>query len=165
MDTQTLEQMSNIGELIGASLIIVSLIYVSRHIAQNNRAQRVTAIQLHNDTYHKNLVMLADHSETWIEGLSSFSALSPSKQVEFAMLIQSVVRHIEQAFMIKNEGLLSEPTYDSALALLGNAMSYPGARDWWLTRKETFDIEFAEPQETQMKKNPNADPYGLHDKD
>ena len=165
MDPLTLEQMSNIGELIGASLIIVSLIYVSRQIAQNNRAQRVTAIQLHNDTYHKNLVMLADHSETWVEGLSSFSELSPSKQVEFAMLIQSVVRHIEQAFMIKNEGLLSEPTYNSALALLSNVMSDPGAKDWWDTRKETFDAGFAASLETQMRKNPKADPYGLRDKE
>jgi hypothetical protein len=165
MDPLTLEQMSNIGELIGASLIIVSLIYVSRQIAQNNRAQRVTAIQLHNDTYHKNLVMLADHSEAWVEGLIRFSELSPAKQIEFAMLIQSVVRHIEQAFMIKNEGLLSESTYNSALALLSNVMSYPGARDWWLTRKETFDVEFAASLDTQMKKNSNADPYGLRDKE
>ena len=163
MDPLTLEQMSNIGELIGASLIIVSLIYVSRQLAQNNRAQRVTAIQLHNDTYHKNLVMLADHSETWIEGLSNFSQLSPSKQVEFSMLIQSVVRHIEQAYMIKNEGLLSERTYKSALTLLSNVMSYPGAKDWWLTRKETFDIEFAASLEAQMRMNPEADPYGLRD--
>ena len=81
------------------------------------------------------------------------------------MLIQSVVRHIEQAFMIKNEGLLSEPTYHSALALLGNVMSYPGARDWWLTRKETFDVEFAASLETQMEQNPNADPYGLQHKE
>jgi hypothetical protein len=163
MDQLTLEQMSNIGELIGVSLIIVSLIYVSRQIAQNNRAQRVTAIQLHNDTFHKNLVMLADHSEAWGEGLSRFSELSPSKQIEFSMLIQSVVRHIEQAFMIKNEGLLNESTYNSALALLSNIMSYPGARDWWLKRKETFDVDFAASLETQMKKNSNADPYGLRD--
>lgn len=165
MDPMTLEQMSNIGELVGASLIIVSLIYVSRQLAQNNRAQRVTAIQLHNDTYHKNLLMLADHSETWVEGLSNFSELSPPKQVEFSMLIQSVVRHIEQAFMIKNEGLLSESTYNAALTLLANVMSYPGARHWWLTRKETFDVEFAKSLETQISKNPDADPYGLHDKD
>ena len=159
----TLEQMSNIGELIGAGMIIVSLIYVSRQLAQNNRAQRITAIQLHNDTYQKNLAMLADHAEIWVDGLRSFSNLSPSKQVEFGMLIQSIVRHIEQAFMIKQEGLLNERTYKAALANLSNVMSYPGAKEWWVTRKDTFDPDFVISLESQIGKSRQTDLYGLND--
>jgi hypothetical protein len=161
MDSLTLERMSNIGELIGAILIIVSLIYVSRQIAQNNRAQRVTAIQLHNDTYHKNLALLADHADIWIDGLQNFSNMTPPKQVEFGMLIQSVVRHIEQAYMIKKEGLLSERTYNAALSNLSNVMAYPGAQDWWLTRRETFDVEFSESLECWMRENAPKDVYGI----
>jgi hypothetical protein len=162
MDSLTLEQMSNIGELIGAALIIVSLIYVSRQIAQNNRAQRVTAIQLHNDTYHKNLAMLADHADIWVQGLQDFPNLTPEKQVEFGMLLQAVVRHIEQAFMIKNEGLLPERTYKAALVNLGRIMSYPGAKNWWLTRKDTFDSEFVKSLESRVKENTHQDIYGFN---
>jgi len=161
MDSMTLEQMSNIGELVGAILIIVSLIYVSRQIAQNNRAQRVAAIQSHNDTYHKNLALLADHADIWIAGLKNFSDMTPQKRVEFGMLIQSIVRHIEQAYMIKKEGLLSERTYNTALGNLSSIMSYPGAQDWWLTRRETFDSEFSQSLESWINENSPKDVYSI----
>ncbi len=108
MGTMTLEQASYLAEIIGVVLLIMSLIYVGKQISQNNRSQRITAIQLHNDTYRQNLSLLADHTEVWIAGLQKYSKLEASKQVEFGMIIQTILRHIEQSFFMMREGVLKE---------------------------------------------------------
>ena len=161
METLTLEQVSYLADIIGIVIVIMSLIYVGKQISQNNRSQRISAVQLHNDTYRQNLSLLADHAEVWIAGLQKYSQLEASKQIEFGMIIQSILRHIEQSHFMMREGVLKENTYAATLSNVSNIMSYQGTKDWQHTRRAYFDAEFTTSLETYMEKNEGEDLYQI----
>jgi len=161
MESLTLEQAYYFAEIIGVVIVIMSLIYVGKQISQNNRSQRMAAVQSHNDTYRQNLSLIADHTETWIAGLKGYSDLDAPRKVEFGMVIQALIRHIEQSYFMVREGVLEENTYLSALSNASNVLSYPGAREWWLTRREFFDLGFIESLESYMKKIETKDIYQI----
>jgi hypothetical protein len=165
METLTLEQAYYIGELIGLVIVVVSLIYVGQQLSQNNRSQRIAAVQLHNETYRQNLSFLAEHSEVWIEGLNDFSNLDAAKRVEFGMVIQCVFRHVEQSYFMMTEDVLKEGTYLSVVSNASNILAYPGAIDWWRTRKEFFDGEFIQSLESHLKLHEATDLYQIREKE
>ncbi|MBT7953009.1 MAG: hypothetical protein HN764_15380 [Gammaproteobacteria bacterium] len=165
MESLTLEQVYYVGELVGVVIVVVSLIYVGRQLSQNNRSQRIAAIQSHNDTYRQNLSLLADHSEAWIAGLTDFSNLDAPKQIEFAMVIQCIFRHIEQSYFMVTEGVLKECTYLATVSNSNNIMAYPGAKDWWLSRRSYFNEEFVLSLESHMNEQDAKDIYLIREKE
>ena len=165
METMTLEQVYYFAEIIGVVIVIISLIYVGKQISQNNRSQRIAAVQVHNETYRQNLSFLAGHSEIWIEGLNDFSNLDAAKKVEFGLVIQCVIRHVEQTYFMMTEGVLKEGIYLVNVSNASNIMAYPGAVDWWRTRREFFGVEFVQSLESHMKLHETTDLYQIREKE
>lgn len=77
------------------------------------------------------------------------------------MIIQSLVRHIEQSYYLMKEGALKESTYVAAMSNACNILAYPGAKDWWITRREFFDADFAESLASYMKEYKSKDIYKI----
>ncbi len=159
MDPLMLEQVSNMAEIIGVIMIIISLIYVGREISENNRAKRIAAIQVHNDAFRMNLSLVADHAASWAKGLESYSTLVTSEKVEFAAVMQSSIRHLEQSYFMMNEGVLRESLFNNARMLVRDLMSYPGTKEWWITRRAYFDSEFVESLEAYIHGNAGKEMY------
>ncbi len=77
------------------------------------------------------------------------------------MIIQTILRHIEQSYFMVREGVLKESTYVATLSKFNNIMSYQGAKDWWHTRRAFFDAEFTNSLDPYMEKNEGKDLYQI----
>ena len=161
MNLPSLEQAYYIAELAGLILVVISLVYVGKQLSQSNRAQRISAIQVHKGAYLQNLWSLAEHSDAFVSGLASYTDLDPPRKVEFAMAIQALIRHLELSYLMVKEGVLSERTYLLVLANANNVLSYPGAKDWWETRRAYFDPEFVESLTGYMRDHKPVDQYQI----
>jgi len=162
MSLSTLEQAYYIAEIGGLIMVVVSLIYVGKQLSQNNRAQRISAIQIHNGTYLQNLWALADHTATWVSGLRSYNDLEAADKVEFGMAIQALLRHLELSFLMMQEDVLIESAYRQTLANANNVLSYRGGQEWWETRREFFNAEFVESLERYMSEHEGIDTYRIN---
>lgn len=48
-----------IGELMAALAVICSLLYVGKELSQNNRNQRLAALQAHSEAFRENIALAA----------------------------------------------------------------------------------------------------------
>ena len=137
-----------IGELAAAIAVIISLVYVGKQLSQNNRNQRIAALQAHNEAFRENLSLIAGHADLWVTGLDNYPNLSAGENAEFSFQIHASFRHLEQAFLLNKEGVLSDDALDKSMRLICGLYFYPGCKIWWHSRKEYFDNEFREKAET-----------------
>lgn len=76
MDVQTLEIISNIGEIIAAILVVISLIYVGLQVRQNTHTLKVTTAQAQMEgtkNGSNNFVQSPSLAPIWAKGLSGCS--------------------------------------------------------------------------------------------
>ena len=137
-----LEALSTIVQMIAALAVIGSLIYVGKELSLNNRNQRLIALQTHNEAFRENITLAATHAGTWVAGLDRYPELTPEENARFGFVIHASFRHIEQAHMLVNEGVLPEATYRKTMALGSSLCAYPGGGRWWAARKQHFDDDF-----------------------
>lgn len=138
----TLEAISTLVQMIAALAVIGSLIYVGKELSLNNRNQRLIALQTHNEAFRENITLAAAYPETWINGLENYPALSPSENARFGFVIHASFRHIEQAHMLHEEGVLPDETYRKSMRLICSLCAYPGGNNWWIARKTHFNDDF-----------------------
>ena len=131
-----------IGELVAAMAVIFSLVYVGMEIAQNNRNQRIAAMQSHYETNQGNLALLAEHAEAWLSGLENYPNLPPADNARFSMLIHAFFRHMEQAFLLNREGVLPDEAFENNISIMEGLFAYPSCQHWWSVRHENFNDDF-----------------------
>ena len=146
------EAITAIGELAAAIAVIISLVYVGKQLSQNNRNQRIAALQAHNEAFRENLAMLTRNPDLWVLGLNNYPNLSPGENAEFSFQIHSSFRHLEQAYLLNKEGVLSDDALNKSMLLICGLYFYPGCKSWWDSRKEYFNDEFKEKIEVFFKK-------------
>lgn len=144
----TIEQIGSLGEMIGAIGVILSLLYVGKQLAQNNRNQRIAAIQSHNQAYMQNAGVLAKHAETWSIGMQNFSTLELHKKIEFGFLLMTIFRQAEQAYFLHKEEVLPAEVFNKAMVIIASALYYQGIKAWWEKRKDYFDDGFIDKLES-----------------
>ena len=144
----TLEQLGSLGEMVGAIGVILSLLYVGKQLAQNNRNQRIAAMQSNNDAYMQNAATLAMHAETWAIGINSYSSMELHKKVEFGFLLMTIFRQSEQSYFLHKEGVLPADVLNKGLLMIASGLAYPGFKEWWDARKDYFDDGFREKLES-----------------
>jgi hypothetical protein len=133
------DSVTSIAQIIGTIAVILSLVYVGKELAQNNRNQRIAAYQAHNEAFRENISLITTHPDTWARGLQNYPNLSDSDNIIFGMSIHSSFRHIEQAYILNRENVLSDDAYRKSLSLIANLCAYQGCRYWWDSRKEYFE--------------------------
>jgi hypothetical protein len=137
-----LEAITNVVEIIAAVAVIFSLVYVGKEISQNNRNQRLLALQSHNEAFRENIAIAAAYSETWVAGLDNYPQMSASENARFGFVIHASFRHIEQAHLLHKEGVLPDETYRKSMRLICSLCAYPGGRNWCASRKIHFNADF-----------------------
>ena len=137
-----------IGELLAAVAVIFSLLYVGKQLAQNNRNQRLVAIQANNEAFRENIAMLLEHADVWIAGLYDDTPLSPGQYAQFALMVHASFRHVEQTYMLNTENVLSDEVLDNLMQVICSLYAYPGCKKWWETRKDVFTRDFQQRVET-----------------
>ena len=153
-----------IGELVAAVAVIISLVYVGKQLSQNNRNQRIAALQAHNEAFRENLAMLAGQAGIWVKGLKHYPHMGPDENAEFAFQVHASFRHLEQAYLLNKEGVLSDEALYKSMLLVCGLCLYPGCKVWWDSRKEYFNDEFGNKQENFIKSEAlKPPPYGNTD--
>ena len=151
--TLTLQDLGNIGELVGAIGVIASLVYLAIQIRQNTAQMEQSSRSLRAAAYQDLLHHLANVTLTTVDsevaelldnGRQDYSALSRVDQSRWRAIIHSFFRNYENAYYQHREGLIDDVQWESLSFAIAGQVAYPGVIQWWAKFKGAFGEPFRE---------------------
>ncbi len=162
----SLGDLANLGQIIGAIAVVISLFYVAYQIRQNTNAVRSATAQTVHEHFAKWYHLLAadgDLSQIVANGLRDYSSLSQQEKARFIATFMAFLSYSQNAFLKWREGLLATPLWMGWELLIMNLICAPGGRAFWKERSYLFGEEFRQYVETDLMKrppHPDAKPMG-----
>ena len=162
----SLGDLANLGQIIGAIAVVISLFYVAYQIRQNTNAVRSATAQSVHEHFAKWYHLLAadgDLSQIAANGLRDYALLSEQEKARFIATFMAFLSYSQNAFLKWREGLLTSPLWMGWELLIMNLICAPGGRAFWKERSYLFGEEFRQYVETDLMKrppHPDAKPMG-----
>ena len=140
------EAISGVAEIVGAIVVVVSLIYVAVQIKQNTQAIRYQTSQDLVKANSESAYLLSTNPELadiFQRGIFDRDALSPAEQLQFNAYIYGYYNQVDFIFEQFSKGHVLESTWRKIEKELPVWISLPGVQTWWSEDKQRFSPEFA----------------------
>ena len=137
------DALSAIGELLGATGVIVTLIYLSIQVRQNTRAIRGSTLNVLTGHHVDELRWSSEIGPAFRKAIHNPDTMSPDEmwQLQEWLTAAFVIRQNE--FVQFQEGLLSAEDWKGREGVIRLTLGFDLARRWWRSvPKETFNSEF-----------------------
>jgi hypothetical protein len=141
----SLNDLGNIGQVIGAIAVVISLIYVALQIRQNTNAVRVaTAQSVHEHFANWYQLFASDESlaKVAVNGLKDYGSLSETEKARFIALFMAFLSYSQNAFLKWRQGLLAPSLWLGWEQVIMNLVCAPGGKALWKDRFYLFGEEF-----------------------
>lgn len=126
----TLVDWANIGQVIGAVGVVISLAYVGVQIRENTAEMRVTNRQQLIARAHEATAgfALSPELSAVLAKVAAGDALTSGEQVQYGYLIRSMLYDVQEALVLNREGRLDDAYWETRAAVARSYMSRPLAR-------------------------------------
>ena len=161
-----LNDLANLGQIIGALAVVISLFYVASQIRQNTNAVRSATAQTVHEHFAKwyHLVAADDELAQIVpKGLRDYTSLSEKERVRLVATFMAFLSYSQNAFLKWREGLLAPPLWRGWELVIMNFVCAPGGKAFWKERAYMFGDEFRQYIESDLMKrqpHPDAKPMG-----
>ena len=146
-----------IGQVIGAVLVGITLIYLALQLRQNTSALQSSTFLAISTLMGSTMEVFATHSDLaplLIKAQSGLDGLSADERARFGFLLMMAYRRVETVVVQRHLGFidpgLTEGFERSALSGLGTK----GARQWWEASKGAFSNLFSTWVDERLASNP-----------
>ena len=162
----SLNDLANIGQVIGAIAVVISLFYVAHQIRQNTNAVRSATAQTVHEHFANWYHLLAgddELSQIAVKGLREYASLSEPDRARFVSTFMSFLSYSQNAFLKWREGLLAPSLWRGWELVIMNLVCAPGGATLWKERGYLFGDEFRRYVENDLMKrepHPDAKPLG-----
>jgi hypothetical protein len=162
----TLNDLANLGQIIGALAVVISLFYVAHQIRQNTNAVRSATAQTvheHFANWYHLIAADAELAQIAANGLRDYSSLSEQERVRFVGAFMSFLSYSQNAFLKWREGLLTPALWLGWEQVMMNLFGAPGGKAFWKERSYLFGEEFRRYIENDLMMrppHPDAKPLG-----
>jgi hypothetical protein len=162
-----LNDLANLGQIIGALAVVISLFYVASQIRQNTNAVRSATAQTVHEHFAKWYQLVAADDELAqivAKGLRDYTSLSEKERVRFIAAFMAFLSYSQNAFLKWREGLLASPLWMGWQQVIMNLVGAPGGKAFWRERAYMFGDEFRRYIEDDLIKrepHPDAKPMGV----
>jgi hypothetical protein len=143
----SLDDIGNIGELIGAIGVIVTLIYLAIQIRLNTGALKVTSHQDATRGASDFVAQIAgdpDVARIFNIGSKDWNSLEGDERLRFSMILFRVFLNFQNIYSLHQDDGVDDEYWDSQLQVMKWFMSMPGVRRWWDVGKGQLRKGFVE---------------------
>ncbi len=140
----TLEQYANLFEILGGSIVLVTLIFLVIQLRQNTRALKSATLQGHQANSISISQMLVEDSmlEVLIKGMPQPSELTPIERGKFNAYWTITLMNYQETYFQIRAGFYDPDLFDGWWQSLRNNFLLPGFRLHWEHRSLTLSSEF-----------------------
>ena len=152
----TLDQLGNVGELIGAIAVVVSLVYLAIQVRQNTAAVHSSTHQGMLGEVHQVLASLTEGhqvAELFVKANEDFDALSEPDRVRFHALIGRFLNIYETAYYSYRRSNLEPELWRAWETGLVFWVSGPAVQRYWERWKAGYLPEFRQHFESNFYKS------------
>jgi hypothetical protein len=152
-----LQTLANIGEIIGAVTVVLSLIYLAVQIRQSTQAQRT-------ENYSRALDRLAamqsslsqddEFSLMFTKGAVDTSKLTPRERIRFTWSLYEVFGAFEFMFHASKTNAIPEEVWRRWSSAVAWWLTFSGVQAWWSSRPIPFTDSFTSFVESLLEDNP-----------
>ena len=152
-----LQSLANIGEVIGAVVVVLSLVYLAIQVRQSTQAQRT-------ENYARALERLAAMQSTLSQdgelshilskGVADSSKLTPQERVRFTWSLYEAFGAFEFMFHASKTDAIVEEVWSRWSVSVAWWLSFPGVQAWWKARPLPFTDSFTLFVESLLENNP-----------
>ena len=148
------EAIGAIGEIIGATGVIVSVVYLAAQIRSGSRTLTTTVRDnVFASLDQWNYQLTADPEFAWMfhRGLEDFSALDEKEQSRFVHTLYGFLKLFENIYLHYRDGSVTEESWSQNSKILMAFVRTPGASEYLAQRREIFDPGFVSAVERNME--------------
>lgn len=136
-----------IGEIVGATAVVVSLLYLAAQIRTSSRATRASVFQGLHDAFaefDRLLVSDAELGRLFEAICSGDAALDSADGKRAAELLVQLFNKYELFFILNRERMLAHDVAEAMGVIVGRKVREPGVAAWWKTNQFRYSKEFVE---------------------
>lgn len=139
------DAISAIGEIVGATAVVVSVLYLALQVRGQVREARSAAIHEVSEGFREGIgatFMDPELAELFVRGKDDPEVLTPTQRVLFIALVQRNYRVWEDAFYQREERRLDETLWCSMERQYSALLYWPGVQWVWEIRRDYFTPDF-----------------------
>ena len=138
------EAIGAIGELLGASAVVTSLVYLSIQIRTQNKETRLAAMHEIRMEFRSALSTFADSSMSalFARANEDYDSLTDADAIAIISGLYPILRIWEEAYFQYEQGRLDERVWAGINSQYTSYLSYPAMSKIWKLRRKHFDSEF-----------------------
>lgn len=152
-----LESLANLGEIIGAITVVVSLIYLAVQVRQNTQAQQTENFSRALDRVAAIQATLSQDPETSVifsKGVTDPSDLTSRERMQFTWTMYELFGAFEFMFLASKTNAIPEEIWRRWSSAVAWWLSYSGVQAWWSVRPIPFSESFTSYIESLLENNP-----------
>ena len=156
----SLNDLANIGQVIGAIAVVISLIYVAMQIRQNTNAVRSATAQTvheHFANWYHLVAADAELARITASGLRDYASLGEQERVRFVAAFMSFLSYSQNAFLKWRQGLLAPSLWLGWEQVMMNLFGAPGGKAFWRDRGYIGEDFRRYVEDDLMKRQPHPD--------
>jgi len=134
-----------IGEIVGAVMVLVTLVYLSIQIRNNTKEVQSENVHRVTDSFNQlNLLVASDErlAELWHRGMANYDDLSDTERASFGFIQLAAFRIYDSLYYQIQRGTGDEQQWKGELNTINWFFSSPGARTWWRLQQFAFSPDF-----------------------
>ena len=136
-----------IAEIMGAFLVLVTLIYLSIQIRNNTKEVKSENVHRITDSFNQlNLLVASDErlADLWHKGVANYDDLSDTEKARFGFMQLAAFRIYDSLYYQIQRGTGDKQLWNAELNTLRWLFSLPGIRAWWRQQQFGFSPGFQE---------------------
>ena len=139
------EAIGAVGEIVGALVVLVTLVYLAMQIRQNTKSVQAAAVDSANSQVSKIREVIfadADVANMYRRGNEDPASLSEDDTIRYRLLIHNIMLSLSNSITQASVSGLSESMTQVELPILGRVVGTAGGRWFWETYRDEFEESF-----------------------
>ena len=141
------EALNTIVQLVGAGVVVVTLVLVSKELRANTKAMITsTRDSVFRELMEFNLMLAQDDRTAWIFQHGSkdpqWESLNEQERARFAAVLFCLFKVFENLYLHTLTEAVEAEVWESNKQMLNVYVAQPGCRRYWEMRRAAFDIRF-----------------------
>jgi hypothetical protein len=161
-----LSKILQIGEIVAALAVVVSVGFVAIEIRQSSDAQIRSTTQAAVGNYITSLERHVDNPDfacLYIRGAQDYRSLRGADRLRFSAYYMSTYYQLQEMLQLAEEGSIDADTWSGFQNLLTETTRYPGVRQWFSDRRHWFSSRFQDHIDSLIQENQPIEDYLFND--
>jgi len=156
-----LEQLANLGEIVGALSVVATLIYLIFEVRQNTEAVRGATLLGNTEMWTNLLLAMSDSGNigTYLYGSAGKADIKPKDFAQFMFYCRVYFISFEQQFLQYRNGYINEDAYRGyERSLCSEILVYRGFRMYWMLYRDNYSTDFVKRVDELLEQTAEIEP-------